>query len=143
MVTSQVMYFRWKYAGLNSGKQTWHRPRYKQECIPVGCVPPAEVAVSVGRVLAQGGVSARHPTVNRTIDRCKNITLHNYIVDGNNKYQFCLTYSSDSHCKSIQPEQNIHKNTKMKKVKNIHMTNGISRNWIKEFQESKHDNFDI
>ena len=35
-------------------------------------------------------------------------------------------YSPDSHCKSIQPEQNIHKNTKMKKVKNIHMTNGFS-----------------
>ena len=51
-------------------------------------------------------------------------------------------YSPDSHCISIKPEQNIHKNTKMKKVKNI-MTNGFSRNWIKEFQESKHESFDI
>ena len=52
----------------------------QQECIPVGCVPPAALAI--------WGVStrhpprtrlplprSRHPPVNRMTDRCKNITL--------------------------------------------------------------------
>ena len=61
--------------------------QYKQECIPVGCVPPAAVAVPgagggclpVGCLPRQGvsarGVSARHHPVDRIAGTCKNITL--------------------------------------------------------------------
>ena len=43
----------------------------EQECIAVGCVPPASVAIS-GSGGLPGGV---HPSVNRITDRCKNTTL--------------------------------------------------------------------
>ena len=48
-----------------------------QECIPVGCVPSAAVAVCPGGGYPhkEGGVSGRQPPVNRMTDRCKNITL--------------------------------------------------------------------
>ena len=43
----------------------------KQECIPVGCVPSAAVAVSGG-----GGVSARHPPWTEFLTHaCENITF--------------------------------------------------------------------
>ena len=72
---------------------------FKQECIPVGCVPSAAVAMSipactghcvsqhaVGRGCLPGGVclgvSALRqtpPFVDRMTDRCKNITFANYV----------------------------------------------------------------
>ena len=69
---------------------------FKQDCIPVGCVPSAAVAVSCGclsgGVSAQGGVcpggvSAQggvcQTPLNRITDRCKNITLPQLRADGN------------------------------------------------------------
>ena len=57
----------------------------EQECIPVGCVPSAAVAVYwgclPGRGVSAGGVYpsmhwGRHlPPMDRTTDRCKNITF--------------------------------------------------------------------
>ena len=60
----------------------------EQECILVGCVPSAAVAISGGGVYqegvsAQGGVSPGvstqggvwHTPMNRITDRCRNITL--------------------------------------------------------------------
>ena len=52
-----------------------------QDCIPVGCVPPASVAVPGGWGSPPGTPSEeaprrkRHPPVNRMTNRCKNITL--------------------------------------------------------------------
>ena len=66
-----------------------------QECIPVGCVPSAAVAVPggegvcpVGGCLPRGclpgeGVSAKHLPVDRMTDWCKNITLLQHVADGN------------------------------------------------------------
>ena len=53
--------------------------RVKQECIPVGCVRYAAVAVG-GWGVFPSGVSASvhagiHPPVNRITDACENITL--------------------------------------------------------------------
>ena len=69
---------------------------FKQDCIPVGCVPSAAVAVSCGglpgRCLPRG-VSAQEgclpwggvcqTPLNRITDRCKNITLPQLRADGN------------------------------------------------------------
>ena len=65
--------------------------RCKQECIPVGCIPSAAVAVSVGVCLGRGclpwesvclgrgclarGCLPRHPPVNRITGRYRNITF--------------------------------------------------------------------
>ena len=58
----------------------------KQECIPVGCVPPAAVAVPGGSP-GRGGLQApgtppgadppadTPPPINRMTDACENITL--------------------------------------------------------------------
>ena len=46
----------------------------KQECIPVGCVPPAAVAVSPATHTPPPGMHAP-PPVNRMTDACENITL--------------------------------------------------------------------
>ena len=53
-----------------------------QECIPVGCVPPAAVSVGRGgsvcsrrRLVSQHALRQTPPPVNRMTDRCKNITL--------------------------------------------------------------------
>ena len=64
---------------------SWHDFTRKQECIPVGCVPSAAVAITVcpGGGSAQGGgvcpgesvYGGVHPPVDRMTDRCKNITL--------------------------------------------------------------------
>ena len=72
----------------------------KQECIPVGCVPPAHWP-SVGGVPAQGGCTCPGgctyagvtcpgtPPVNRMTDRCKNITLlQTSFAGGNNTNEY-------------------------------------------------------
>ena len=58
--------FHFSYAGIYAHKKL-HSTDIEQECIPVGCVPSAAVAVG-------GGVSTS-PPVNRITDACKNITL--------------------------------------------------------------------
>ena len=84
----------------------------KQECIPVGCVPPGAVAVLRGsppgtphtptpHPPGAGTPGTRHPPgpgtpqdqtpppVNRMTDRCKNITLPQTSFAGGNKF-FCV-----------------------------------------------------
>ena len=61
--------------------EKWHdrtKICLKQECIPVGCVPSAAVAVCPGgstRGGLPGGVLPDTPPCDRMTDRCKNITL--------------------------------------------------------------------
>ena len=64
-------------------KLSWNKERnhivkvkHKQECIPVGCVPSAAVAVCWGRgVSARRGMCVCPPPVNRIADTCENIAL--------------------------------------------------------------------
>ena len=51
----------------------------KQECIPVGCVPPASVAISGGGV-CPGRVSTTHPC--GQTDTCVNIILPQTLLAG-------------------------------------------------------------
>ena len=56
------------------------KKKQKQECIPVGCVPSAAVAVCWRGVSARGLVSQHAlkripPPVDRMTDRCKNFIL--------------------------------------------------------------------
>ena len=78
-----------KYIGLapaparNPGSTTDEKTyAAEQECIPVGCVPSAAVAVLKGSVSGQGEGCVCLPrgmytssTVNRITDSCKNITF--------------------------------------------------------------------
>ena len=68
----------------HSNKQRKPKNIFKQECIPVGCVPSAAVAVSEGgEEVSAHCPGAVHPSdpeadplpVNRIADRCKNITF--------------------------------------------------------------------
>ena len=60
----------------------------KQECIPVGCVPPARNRMA--------GLPDRDPPghtpspVNRITDRCKNITCRYFVAGGNNRLAHSL-----------------------------------------------------
>ena len=48
---------------------------FKQECIPVGCVPPTAVAVMGGSPPGTPRPGTPSPFVNRITDTCKNITF--------------------------------------------------------------------
>ena len=91
----------------------------RQECIPVGCVPPASVAVGdVCLGSAQGERCLPRgctPPVNRMTDRCKNITLSqtsfaggkNFVLKPSLRYlqTFFDAFVRDNETFGIEPRQ--------------------------------------
>ena len=93
------------HSGFETPRECHEKKKIQQECIPVGCVPSAAVAMCIPAYTGQGGVSqhalgrgvypsmhwaggclprrvcvsqhalGKHPPLNRMTDRCKNITL--------------------------------------------------------------------